>query len=404
MNQRLLFTAAAALALISRPISAAERVVADPARAVQGNQVTLRISGFAPNSLLTILLDGAKISSQSDYANGAGGMDRPIAIPKTLANGAHTVTVTDVYHHRADVTVTVGGNAAAPTLSIEPNAGLAGTACLIKGKNWENRKRSVTLQDAGGRTRNLRLSSDCYTSDSCQPGDLQLGLQIPADSADGQSRLTVSDGITQATVVFTVLPLAVPGPGTRPAIILEPSSGPVGTWVTVNGSGYSPNVQVIGKWDQTILTGGNLISIRTDAQGRFSGFRFQVPAGAAAGVHTVTVSDALARSAAANSNSGASAVFTVTANKGPGPAPAPRPTPDPTPRPTPNPTPLPQTCDPKIPSYSQPGCIQSDSGQKPTPAPKPRPAPEPPIPSPATKFCDPSIPHYQQPGCVEKKQ
>src|SRR5689334_20313540 len=115
MNKRLLF-AAATLALFSGPIFATERVTADPSRAVQGNQVTVRISGFAPNSLLTILLDGARISSPGDYANGAGGLDRPIAIPKTLVNGAHTVTVTDVYNHRAAVTVTVDGNGAVPTL------------------------------------------------------------------------------------------------------------------------------------------------------------------------------------------------------------------------------------------------------------------------------------------------
>lgn len=93
--------------------------------------------------------------------------------------------------------------------------------------------------------------------------------------------------------VVSVPTLASTGSATRPSILgpavnnptlnLTPSSGTVGTLVSVSGSGYNSNASCHIKWD-----GSQIATASTDASGNLSG-SFTVPSGASAGAHTVMI-------------------------------------------------------------------------------------------------------------------
>ncbi len=83
--------------------------------------------------------------------------------------------------------------------------------------------------------------------------------------------------IVSATGVRILAPVA-----NNPTLNLNPSSGPVGTSVSVSGSGYNSNANCHIKWD-----GNNIATGSTDASGNLSG-SFTVPSGTS-GAHTVMI-------------------------------------------------------------------------------------------------------------------
>ena len=366
------------------------RVIAEPAQVKPGSSTTLQISGFAPFAGLTILLDGTRISYATEYTDKSGNEVKQVVIPTTLALGPHRVVVTDQYGHQASITITIQNGASAPTLQLDPSAGPPGQMVAITGDNWDRRQHSVILRDSGGRSQNLAASDPClFNGPPVGPGDardcgkpLYLLAQIPEQAAAGQYLFTVSDGFASASAAFRVL-------GPRPApttaiIVLQPASGRVNSTVVISGSGFAQSARVITQWD---ANGGGQLSIATDVRGGFTGYQVHVPAVAAAGPHRITATDGLGHIA--------TGTFTVL----PGPAyPQPRPCNPHVPRysqpgcvdsPAPNPPPTQgKPCNPHMPRYSQPGCVDS-------PAPDPPPT--------QGKPCNPNVPRYSQPGCVSDK-
>jgi outer membrane protein assembly factor BamB len=71
--------------------------------------------------------------------------------------------------------------------------------------------------------------------------------------------------------------------GSKPAITLSPTSGPVGTAVQVSGTGFKHRVTVDISFDSTLVA-----TAVTSRKGSFPAASFQVPAAAAPGNHLVT--------------------------------------------------------------------------------------------------------------------
>jgi hypothetical protein len=88
--------------------------------------------------------------------------------------------------------------------------------------------------------------------------------------------VTASDGTNTGTTTFMV----------GPAPSLNPSEGPVGSSVTLNGTGYTAYAPI------TVNVGGSRVTTpcQANANGRVSGCTFTFPA-ATAGDQTVTASD-----------------------------------------------------------------------------------------------------------------
>jgi hypothetical protein len=71
-----------------------------------------------------------------------------------------------------------------------------------------------------------------------------------------------------------VAPPAAPphSPSDEPALKLRPTTGPLGSWITVAGQGFQPGERVV-----ILLSTNELGDTRADARGRFSNKRVQLP-------------------------------------------------------------------------------------------------------------------------------
>jgi len=93
----------------------------------------------------------------------------------------------------------------------------------------------------------------------------------------------------------------------KPGLVLTPDEGHVGTNLTVTGSGFATNKNVVIKYD-----GIQKATARTDGKGSFSGASFLVPKGSHGPSYEVTAKDA--------EENEATAIFTMESNKPPTPA------------------------------------------------------------------------------------
>ena len=265
-----------------------------------------------------------------------------------------------------------------------------------------NQGASVTLHMSGFTMNSqLTIQIDGVTINNVRPytdshGSVDRAVTIPLGLSNGTHRILVSDVYGKRAEAN----VSVGGNYNTPTMKLQPLSGPAGTILSIagenwerrsksitldDGHGHSQQLDVS---DRCYLDGpgGGTEGCRTGQLYLVS----QIPKNAQPGIYTVTVSDGFGRG---------TATFTVTGGTVTPPGPGPNPGPTPKPGPGPAPQPGDKTCDPNIPSYSQPGCSPGGSTGPGTGSnPKPAPAPQP-----GQKFCDPNVPRYSQPGCVERK-
>ncbi|PPD58014.1 hypothetical protein [Dehalogenimonas etheniformans] len=157
-------------------------------------------------------------------------------------------------------------------------------------------------------------------------------VSIFFDSLTSTPLVTVaanSSGVIPATAI--VIPPAVRGPHTvyvrdntyttvfayktftinQSKIILSPASGPVGTNVTVNGTGFGDSVVVGFEFDGTALTG---TTVTTDTKGSFS--KTLTIANSPSGVHVITAKVTTDAAMFASANFTVSAKITISAATG----------------------------------------------------------------------------------------
>lgn len=106
---------------------------------------------------------------------------------------------------------------------------------------------------------------------------------VPSDLTIGPWSVTVKDGTTQTTTyqTFTV----TSDQPVSPAISINPTSGPIGTLVSVTGSGFSPGGQVL-----IFMNGGVVASTTANANGEIT-TSFNVPSTVAPGPYTIPAKD-----------------------------------------------------------------------------------------------------------------
>jgi hypothetical protein len=198
-----------------------------------------------------------------------------------VMSGTSTSTVI-----KSVATFTVTPGASLDPLS--PATGPAGTQVQITGSNFPANATLVIKYD---NTVIPITSGDTVTKSS---GILISTITIPSSSTTGTHTITVTAGTSTATATFTVTASAA-------LDALVPTSGSVGTAVTVSGSGFTASTAIVFKFDTIIIT-----PTSGDAVTRSSGLfisSITVPADATAGAHTITVTAG---------TSTASATFTIT--------------------------------------------------------------------------------------------
>lgn len=222
-------------------------------------------SGFAPSSSVGVSWSGGPVCGA--YTTPTGTFSCSAVVPPMPA-GSETFTALDSSGLSALVAFTVN-----PHLRVSPTGGPGGTPLAFQGTGFASSS-TLTLTWSGG-------TACTTTTDSA--GSFLCFYTLPLGTSAGSTTFTATDGSgNSAPVVFLVT-------GT-PALSTSPNHGPVGTAITLSGSGFSISSSVV-----VTMLGNVECTLTTDAAGAFS-CGFDLPPTPAGGV-TISATDGLGNSA-----------------------------------------------------------------------------------------------------------
>jgi hypothetical protein len=242
------------------------RMTLSPSAGGAGDQITATGTGFAGSSSINITIDGEEVSTSppSVSTDNKGGFTAGFVIPADTSRGAHSIIATDLMDNSAAAVLTVEDK-----ITLSASSGFVGDTIEVSGTGFAANK-TVTLyfDTTVIPTTNLRTnSSGAFPATT---------ITIPA-AAKGSHTIKARDADdNQATTGFTV----------NSKVTTNKDSGPVGTEVTISGSGFAASSVVIIFFD-TDSQG----TTQTDASGSFSNVNLNVPA-SVKGSHTIKARDA----------------------------------------------------------------------------------------------------------------
>lgn len=267
-------------------------ITLSPTQGPVGTSVSVTGSGFTPGiGVGSISITGGTVSTQtctSQVTSATGGFTCTFTVPTDTA-GAQSVTVagSDVGTVTAD-SATAMFTITTSSITLNPTSGPVGTTVTVTGTSFIPDS-TITIKFDG-----TTLATTPATVTTSAAGGFTATFVVPASTAGGQT-VTASDGTNTGSATFTV----------TPKITLTPTSGPVGTTVTVTGSGFAGGSKITVTFNgATVIT--SPATVTTSATGGFTA-TFAVPT-STTGSKTVTATDA--------SSNAASATFTVSAAKG----------------------------------------------------------------------------------------
>jgi hypothetical protein len=243
-----------------------------------GTSVTVSGYGFTPSSTLTITYNGSTVATSTATVYGAIPAGVVFTVPASPP-GSYIVSVTDANSTFASANFTL-------TTSItitSSNSGLVGSTVTVSGSGFAaNSNLTATFS---GVPVTLSGTTSTYSNGTFAGST----FTVPA-SPNGPQVLVFFDSAAptpnSAQATYTVIS----------GVILSPSSGNVGTSVTVFGIGFTASSPITGTFNGSpVALSGNTT---TDATGSFAGVTFIVPA-SKAGANTVTITDASSKSGSA---------------------------------------------------------------------------------------------------------
>jgi len=221
-----------------------------------GDEIIVDGTGFAANSEVSICFDGDEVTI--DKTNEDGSFNgATFQVPETY-NGSHTVKAVD-----EDDNYTTISFVADQSTTISATSGAVGTGVTISGTGF-GPDTDVTIRFA---------NDEVAISKTDENGTFSDTFVVPA-MVKGNYRIKITDGTNNEYADFTILS----------ATTLSPTTGHVGTEVTISGAGFTPNATVIIKYD-----GAQVVKATTDANGTFE-TNFGVPV-SEHGEHTVIATD-----------------------------------------------------------------------------------------------------------------
>ncbi|MFC1904749.1 IPT/TIG domain-containing protein [Chloroflexota bacterium] len=240
-------------------------ITIDPDEGNVGDEVEITGEGFGDEEELTIEYDGddVDIESGDDETDNDGDFECTIIIPESTA-GDHTITVIDDSDAEAEATFTVE-----PQITISPTSGEPGTAVTVSGTGFGN-KAEVTIYLDNDEMTIVDADRDGTFEDSfevleLEPGIYNIEVEDDDDNSADKEKFTV-------TVVIILAEAS-----------LNPTTGNIGTELTVSGTGFTASGTVTVKYDNN-----QVATTTADANGAFSA-TFTVPKGKY-GEYAVTVS------------------------------------------------------------------------------------------------------------------
>jgi PKD repeat protein len=212
--------------------------------------------------------------------------------------GTYTVHVTawDTLSSSTETfTATVAGAGSQPSISVAASATVtAGDPITVNGSGFAAGER-VTVKLGTSPERSLTVAASAT-------GAVHASVTASDDAQPGRYSVTAAGASSRTPATATVQVTEEPAvPAYRPQVMLSATSGPRGTAITVDGSGFAPNEAV------TISFGDGLASttVHANGDGVISAATVSVPGAAKPGSTSITL-------AGADSTTRAGLPFTVT--------------------------------------------------------------------------------------------
>ncbi len=264
-------------------LSSGSPITLSPTSGPVGEQVTVTGSGFAANSKLVATVNGVPASfNGATDASGNIKAGAVFTVPVGSTPGKNLVTITDSSFNTASTSFTVTTSSITP---LSPTSGSFGSQVTVTGSNFiSNSNITVTFDGTSVLTTPFPLIANAN-------GGFSATFKVPLDTA-GSKQVTASDGVNSAPATFTV----------TPSIILNPTSGTIGSAVNIQGYGFASFLPVgftltnsTGTFNLQVVPAG----LNTNSSGCFSA-TFTVPSGQTAGAKTISAKDASANLATAS--------------------------------------------------------------------------------------------------------
>lgn len=203
-----------------------------PATAVSNMQVTINGTGFKTTSLVTFLINGEALTTDSTVTtSGTGGFAVTFATPH-LTVGANTVKAYSYTNLFAVATLTIS----APVLTLSPITGPDGLSVYASGTGFKS------SADITFRINNDLLPTKTTTNTI---GSFGVMITIPSDLQVGASTIRAeTTTLVFANATYTVV---------APAVSASPTTGAPGTKIILTGSNFNPGASITLKWNGTIL-------------------------------------------------------------------------------------------------------------------------------------------------------
>ncbi len=238
-------------------------ITIDPDSAPVGTEVEITGEGFGSGEDFTVEYDGDDINIESgdNDADSDGGFTCTIIIPASTA-GDHTISVTGEDASGTEATFTVE-----PEITISPDSGGTGTTVSVNGTGF-----------GGGNDVDIFFdSTEVVTGeDADADGNFATTLTVPMmnpGTYDIEAR-DEDDNLDRAE--FTI----------GASASLSPTTGNVGTALSISGTGFIAGASVVITYDGIPVTATNATVL---ANGTFTA-TINVPA-STGGTHTITASD-----------------------------------------------------------------------------------------------------------------
>jgi len=233
-----------------------------PAKGAPGLDVTVGGSGYLPTDT------SCTISSVGNDANGhspllAGSAACAIIVGSGIVNGSFTIGNVLPGQYIIEITGCLGNNgctpsagdfaqavltvAGGPSITLTPTKGQPGAAILVGGSGYLPTDTSCTLSnvgnDANGHSPILSGTASCVivVSSGIVNGSFTIGNVLPGQYIIEITGCLGNNGCAPSVGDFAQANLIVNNTG--PRLTLIPKSGPVGTSVVINGTGFLPTDQ-----------------------------------------------------------------------------------------------------------------------------------------------------------------
>jgi hypothetical protein len=242
-----------------------------------GDIVTLTGSGFHTGKVMTITFNGNPIATSpaTVASSGSGAFTATITIPENL-NGKRAVAANDGAGSTNSSIFEVK-----PLVIFNPAMGHVGDRITVTGTGFRNQQLIIISYDKALQT----TTPTKVITDSI--GSFTATFVVPA-SVNGTHTVRSSEDETEgklydATFIVT------------PHISLSPTSGAVGSTVTVTGTGFAALRTMAVTFDGSLK--GFAVKIKTDITGSFTDATLLVPSSSLSSVKTVDITGAYSNSA-----------------------------------------------------------------------------------------------------------